>query len=131
MFYLNTQFDKLGGILSDRDIAEIVPLELLHGDDNFFEYIFTSNERWETSLLLDCLGRGKCRFFYVFSLSVSRILIAVASSCELCLALELILIIKVLFLYADLLLHPFAIILFKLTEYLLQIWQERVALKRV
>ena len=45
MLYLNAQFDELGGVLSDRDIAEIVPLELLQGDDNFFEYIFTSNER--------------------------------------------------------------------------------------
>ena len=44
MFNLNLQFEKLG-VLTDEDIVEVVPFELLHGDDNFFEYIFTSNER--------------------------------------------------------------------------------------
>jgi len=44
MFNLNLKFEKLG-IMSREDIVTVVPLELLHGDDNFFEYIFTSNQR--------------------------------------------------------------------------------------
>lgn len=44
MFDLNLKFEKLG-ITSKEDIVEVVPLELLDGDDNFFEYIFTSNQR--------------------------------------------------------------------------------------
>lgn len=45
MFDLNERFEKLGSVLSENDLVQVVPLELLHGDDNFFEYILTSNER--------------------------------------------------------------------------------------
>ena len=44
MFNLNVKFEKLG-IMSNEDIVTVVPLELLHSDDNFFEYIFTSNQQ--------------------------------------------------------------------------------------
>jgi len=44
LYHVNEQLWKFGST-SDNDIVEVVPLEVLTSDDQFFNYIVNSNNR--------------------------------------------------------------------------------------
>lgn len=43
MFEVNETLEKYSGDSCNEDVNEIVPLELLKNDDDFYEYIVNSN----------------------------------------------------------------------------------------
>ena len=43
MWHINKQLDAFSGALCDDDVTSIVPLELMEGDKEFFNYIYESN----------------------------------------------------------------------------------------
>ena len=46
MFTLNEWFQQHWGVLVEEDLREIVPLKKLKQDEQFYQYIFDSNEKY-------------------------------------------------------------------------------------
>ena len=44
MFEINERFEQIWGPSSEKDINQVVPLEVLKSDEKFFNYIVESNE---------------------------------------------------------------------------------------
>ena len=44
MFEVNERFEQIWGATSEKDITQIVPLDVIQSDEKFFNYIYESNE---------------------------------------------------------------------------------------
>lgn len=52
MFYINEKLDELARSKSNEDVVEVVPLEILRSDEEFFTCIIKSNEGYISLLLI-------------------------------------------------------------------------------
>ena len=45
MFEVNLAFERIGGVMSNQDVKEVVPLEVMKANSVFTDYIINSSER--------------------------------------------------------------------------------------